>query len=887
MTVTLPPGGRLLRGFVFALLASFVLAGQGLRAQEAAPGQGTTTEQGTAGGTATAQAPAQGDAGTPSGSATTQTPAPAATGGTQTSGAVAVTTTTPAAGTNRPSTTVVVSKGSGKSNALDYVAWERAAERAEAVLANPDAEDRVLEALRTQLVDWRAAFLVAQNTNSTRIANLRDQIAALGPVPAEGDTEAAEIAQRRQQLSDQLVRLQAPGITAEEAYRRADGLIGEVDRLLRERQASQLLQLWPSPINPANWPAALAVMGDLTVRLWTESSTRWTRGDGRRALFDNLPLIALLVLAGVGMLSQGQRLIEPLRARLPQPKTARGRRVVGLIFSLMQVLLPTLGAMALSMALARTGLTGPLGAILIGVLPGLVFILGAANWLGNAVFPVDPGGDAALKLATERRLEGRFLARMFGLLIAIEAVRQQIALEVGADDAANAVLGFPILAATAVLLFRMGQLLRRHVHAESAGDEGLSYGTRVLGLLARGVMLAGIAGLVLGAIGYIAAATALVFPSVVSLGLVAVLFVLQRFVADIYGLVTRSDAADQEGLIPVLIGFAMTLCSLPIFAVVWGARWADITELWQRFLEGFQIGATRVSPTDFLIFAVIFGAGYALTRLLQGALKGTILPRTNLDQGGQNAVVSGVGYIGIFLAALVAINSAGIDLSGLAIVAGALSVGIGFGLQNIVSNFVSGIILLIERPVSEGDWIEVGNVSGTVRAISVRSTRIQTFDRSDVIVPNADLVTQRVTNWTRFNLSGRLIVPVTVVHGTDTRAVERVLREIAEAQPLTILTPAPVVAFMGFTADGLTFEMRIILRDVNFSVQVRSEINHAIVRRFAEAGIIMPGAAKTEAAVTAPPAAPADLPVERSKSRRAKVAATRTESVDPTLSEEK
>jgi potassium-dependent mechanosensitive channel len=733
------------------------------------------------------------------------------------------------------------------TSTLDYDAWAAMALRAEVAVEDRAVPGGTLEQVRAQLVDWRGAFLVAQSANSARISSLRSQIAALGPAPADGAVEATEIAGRRTELSDQLVRLQAPGIAADEAYSRADGLIGEIDLRLRQRQADELLRLWPTPINPANWPAAMRAVSSVAVGLWSETAGKWHTAAARKQLGDNLPLTLVFLVLAIGLLWRGRAWFEQLALRLQTKAAAqrhkissapaRGRRIWSLIASLVQIVVPTVGVMVLAKALQLTGMLGPLGDSIVKNLTQMGFVAFAAIWLGGQAFAVEANADAALRLTDDRRAKGRFATGAFGLVMAVEIFRRAVLEPVGANEAALAVLQFPILVLGGLLLLRLGHVLRRHKSAEKGDDDQPMFRNRILQLLAQGAVIIGVLGPALAAVGYVAAGAALIFPAGLTLGLVAVLFILQQLVDDIFAVVVRDRDPGRAALLPVLVSFALTLASLPVFALIWGARFEDLTELWTRFREGFLLGNTRISPTDFLFFAIIFALGYMLTRLLQGALKSTVLPKTSLDQGGQNAIVAGVGYTGIFIAALVAINAAGIDLSGLAIVAGALSVGIGFGLQNIVSNFVSGIILLIERPVSEGDWIEVGNVQGIVKAISVRSTRIQTFDRTDVIVPNTDLVAGRVTNWTRFNLTGRLIVPVGVVFDSDTRKVERILRDIAEAQPMAILNPPPVVAFVGFGADAMMFEIRVILRDVNFSPTVRSEINHQIVERLTAAGI--------------------------------------------------
>ncbi|PTX48541.1 small-conductance mechanosensitive channel [Gemmobacter caeni] len=731
---------------------------------------------------------------------------------------------------------------------VDYAAWEQMGQRADRALADANTSNNGLELLRGQLVAWRTKFQTAQTANSSRITRLRDQISALGPVPAEGQSEAPEIAQRRRDLSEELSRLEAPGRAAEEAYRRANGLIAQIDAVLRDRQAKQLLKLWPSPANPANWEDAAIAVRDTGATIWRDLTNNWQRADRRAEMFDTLPVIGILLVMAVVLIWRGRVWIERFANWLQGPsRSGRWSRVLAFIASLGQIVVPSVGVIMVAVAaLASKMFTGMAASMVEGlVLTGITLFTGI--WLAARVFPKHPDDGGPLGFPVQTRIEARFHVQFMGLLLGLGSLETAIFPPAQLSEAAVPVMSLPLQLLLSLTLWRFGHLVNRCAGQQAsdgsvagAADAG-RFRLSLIQIIAKFVIALAVVAPVLALIGYSSAASALLFPATASLFLIGLLLILVQLIGDLWGAVVPGDEDTAgQGLLPVLAGFLLTLVSLPVFALIWGARIEDLGELWNRFAQGFTIGETRISPSNFVYFLILFIIGYGATRLFQSALRSSILPKTKLDQGGRNAIVSGTGYVGIFLAALIAVSAAGIDLSGLAIVASALSVGIGFGLQNIVQNFVSGIILLIERPVSEGDWIEVGGVTGTVKSISVRSTRIQTFDRSDVIVPNADLVSQQVTNWTRFSLAGRVIVPVGVDYSSDTEQVARILREIAEAHPLVVLEPPPSVAFMGLGADALNFEIRMIIRDVNFSLSVRTEVNHAIVRRFREEGVAMP-----------------------------------------------
>ena len=720
-------------------------------------------------------------------------------------------------------------------------------------LTNDDLDKHFNEAGRI-IAETNAKILEVQ----PRVTQLSQQLEEIGPSPAEGEpAEAEDISARRKLLNEQFAEEDGKLKEARLALVRAQQLQKSIASNRRARFVRALTARSDDPVDAAFWGKflsgfegfsrsfALLFRDSFSVVSTTNSLHTWKK----------LALPILLFLIFFVLVYLRRKVVNfGASLNLPEENTDVVNPVRGFFEFCRVGIFGALIPVILYLALSKFGLlTARLELFFREIIISLAFVILAVSLAIVILAPSDNRKRIA-------KLSDATAGKVFHLLVVGLAVASVFRImnvtSVVLVSPFEVSFGFSIFTSVAVSAFGLCALwliARDRVDGPVYSDPQQRVVSwrylRMFVWLAIGVTIVAVLS------GYVALAEflslQLIFGSVV-LGTVWLL--LRMLEALQAGALNRptEDAQDQTseseatslGQMGVL-GFGMIKLLVYVAAVVllllpWGYQTSDFFRMISKVFFGFQIGGLSFSLSTILMALALFAVGYTVTIALRGWLNNRLLPTTNLDIGVSNSISTIFGYFGFTLAAVLAITAAGFDLSNLAIVAGALSLGVGFGLQSIVSNFVSGLILLTERPIAAGDWVVTTGGEGTVKRISVRSTEIQTFDRASVIVPNSTLITDPVTNWTRQNKMGRIIVPIGVGYNSDPDQVRDILLNCADKNSGILRRPAPIVYLMDFGADALVFQLRAFLADINYSVSVQSELRFAILKALRAAKIEIP-----------------------------------------------
>ena len=474
------------------------------------------------------------------------------------------------------------------------------------------------------------------------------------------------------------------------------------------------------------------------------------------------------------------------------------------------------------------------------------------------------------RLLTVNDQQAGRLRRLFnaiGIVLALDHVFQTLLFTMNASIELFSLYGFIVAILYAVLLFRLASPklwvrddaeeprvagTGRGGEEEEEAKAGNGYGWFPLVIAALAVAIP-----IAGALGYVPLARFVARQIVITGGILLLAWMLRQLLQEMmaYALsaesrvgkalrrsLTLSDRACDliDFWLGLLLDIALLFITVPVIMLRWGVSSAEMSDWLEVAFFGFRIGDVTISFSNVLVALFLFLLFLFFARLLQRFLGERILPRTGMDKGIQDSLRIGVGYLGFVIAAAVGITQLGLDLSNLAIVAGALSVGIGFGLQSVVNNFVSGLILLVERPIKVGDWVVVGAEQGYVKRIKVRATEIETFERASVIIPNSDLISGTVKNWFHGNRVGRGEIRIGVSYGSDAEKVRQVLLDIAEQESMVSRYPSPVVDFLDFGDSALLFRLRFFLNDMDYVLSTSSRMRFVILERFREEGIEIP-----------------------------------------------
>ncbi len=739
--------------------------------------------------------------------------------------------------------------------------WNIELERMSKALARKGIRDEDFEKIHQEALEIQTSGTKLINEISPKLKSLRERFSELGPPPADGQPDESEaIAKKRKALSKEIGDADGIVKATQLIIVKARQIRDQIVEARRSRFVESVTSKSYSILDPDLWQPFLNEIGFfgkgfqiLISNIYTANTKILAESPQKIGAFIGSLLILIILFA------LARNSLKRAKTRLGNIETDRSLRAMNALIYIFQF----------------------------GVLPA-IFVLGILAILngfemltGNTVFFVNGVAFSLAVAIKSRAIAYAFIRpsspemRIVGLSDnAASRVSKVISLAIAVFiiswfiyDAGRAMVsslefGIVVKALFSLIIAVLTGAVLRMINLDRREEDQQSSGVGLSILLNWVVLRAAVSFgvfviLVALLMGYIALAEFAAYQIILSSGILAMLWLVLKVIDEVVVgcfqtghrinnqissyLGWKRKFTEQIGVVLIgLLRMSVIVLSVLGLLIPWGFRASDWFEWISAAFFGFKVGDITISLSVILSAIVVFFIGLIITRSMRRWLSMRFLPTTRLDAGIQNSISTVFGYIGFTIAAAVTVSYAGFDLTSLAFVAGALSVGIGFGLQSVVSNFVSGLILLVERPIKAGDWVVTSGGEGTVRKISVRSTEIQTFDRSTVILPNSTLITDSVVNWNHKSSMGRIKLPIGVGYDSDPERVREILFECSNAHDGILNEPAPIVYFMEFGASSLDFELRCYLADVGNGMSVKSDLRYAIFAALNKEGISIP-----------------------------------------------
>jgi potassium-dependent mechanosensitive channel len=738
--------------------------------------------------------------------------------------------------------------------------WTRQLDRIATRAGQADLLPVEIDTLREQAADVRTAAVAAGALARNDLADTRKLLAPLEVKPATDSVpEAQAVKADRERLTEQATLIESRVRQSEVITARADQVIERLTKLRGEVMLRTLLRRDSSPLSREVW-SRLGPQSDAAVAAISTALAAWGRDGpgGLRVETGDLAALAAWAILTV-VLWAGARF---LRRRFGRGDAAepgqRDRTLAAAIDGVGLVLVPILAVWLIGKLLLATSPPPPIDVLLTELIIRVTTFMLVVGLTATALSPHRPAWRVLPFTNDSADMLSFALRRLMAVALTVDFIYVALTHSGVESDALRAV-GALVLASVVALLTLpvLGNRCWHAIQPEGAAERPAMIGGTWWSIARAFMSVAILSSIPFALLGYTTLAAQLHNAIYTTCLLVAVAVLLHRLLGDLLEEAAAPDTPSGKwvrhrfGLAPdakllghhfvlLLIDLGLVLLLAIAIPAAWGIDTDAILTAAGHLIRGVQVGGITISLGNVALAILAFIVCILLARLIRRIVRDRVLPTVDAPLALRQSIDAGLNYVGVIIALLIGIGTLGIDFTNLAIVLGALSVGIGLGLQNIANNVISGVFLLVERPIKAGDWVSVNGHEGFVRRINIRATEIETFQRTHVLVPNSIFLQNPVVNRTYSDTSSRIEIKLTVALATDPTALETLLREAALGHPRVLRVPSPIVRFVAVTPTGLDFELFVFVARLEDRLVVGNDLNKAILDKLIEQKIIDP-----------------------------------------------